>query len=124
MTVERVHERTSIALTRSMAYHPEVQHHVAEMRIDLEAIDAYLDRIADDWSTGVDHGPDWPVEDRRRQVRRRSPGAWRVVDTALDLTGGGGIFKRSRLEQMFRDARLGRIHPAQLAARPTSSSAR
>ena len=38
-TVASVHDRTSVALTRSMAYHPEVQHHVAEMRIHLEAID-------------------------------------------------------------------------------------
>ena len=38
--------------------------------------------------------------------------AWSVVDTAFDLTGGSGIFKRSRFEQLFRDARLGRIHPA------------
>jgi len=37
--------------------------------------------------------------------------AWAVVDTAFDLTGGAGIFKRSRFEQLFRDARLGRIHP-------------
>jgi alkylation response protein AidB-like acyl-CoA dehydrogenase len=34
------------------------------------------------------------------------------VDTALDLTGGSGLFKRSRIEQLFRDVRLGRIHPA------------
>jgi alkylation response protein AidB-like acyl-CoA dehydrogenase len=37
--------------------------------------------------------------------------AWSVVDTALDLTGGAGIFKRSRMEQLFRDVRLGRFHP-------------
>jgi alkylation response protein AidB-like acyl-CoA dehydrogenase len=35
-----------------------------------------------------------------------------IVDTALDLSGGAGIFKRSRLEQMVRDSRLGPIHPA------------
>ena len=35
--------------TRSMAYHPEVQHHVAEMRIHLEAMTAHLDRVCDDW---------------------------------------------------------------------------
>ena len=33
-----------------------------------------------------------------------------------------GIFKRSRLEQLFRDCRLGRIHPANTCS-PTSSSA-
>ena len=28
------------------------------------------------------------------------------------MAGGFGIFRRSALEQLFRDARLGRIHPA------------
>ncbi|MET0146673.1 MAG: acyl-CoA dehydrogenase family protein [Ilumatobacteraceae bacterium] len=109
-TVQRMHERTSIALTRSMAYHPEVQHHIAEMRIHLEAMNAHLDRVCSDWASGVDHGMDWPakiVACKYDVVNR----AWAVVDTALDLTGGSGIFKRSRFEQMFRDARLGRIHP-------------
>ena len=45
-----------------MAYHPEVQHHVAEMRIHLEAMTAHLDRVCDDWSNGVDHGMDWPMK--------------------------------------------------------------
>ena len=64
----------------------------------------------DDWSNGVDHGMDWPVKivAAKYDVVNR---AWQVVDTALDLTGGSGIFKRSRIEQLFRDARLGRIHP-------------
>jgi alkylation response protein AidB-like acyl-CoA dehydrogenase len=109
-TITRMHQRGSVALTRSMAYHPEVQHQVAEMRIHLEAMNAHLDRVCDDWSTGVDHGMDWPakiVACKYDVVNR----AWSVVDSALDLSGGGGIFKRSRFEQMFRDARLGRIHP-------------
>jgi alkylation response protein AidB-like acyl-CoA dehydrogenase len=109
-TVRRMHERTSITLTRSMAYHPEVQHHVAEMRIHLESMHAHLDRVCTDWATGVDHGMDWPakiVACKYDVVNR----AWAVVDTAFDLTGGSGIFKRSRFEQLFRDARLGRIHP-------------
>ncbi len=110
-TVKRVHERRSVALSRSMAYHPEVQHNVAEMRIHLEAMDAHLDRVCDDWASGVDHGMAWPVKivACKYDVVNR---AFAVVDTALDLTGGGGIFKTSRFEQLFRDARLGRIHPA------------
>ena len=109
--VARMHERTSIALTRPMAYHPGVQHYVAEMRINLESIDAHLDRLCDDWSNGVDHGMDWPVKivAGKYDIVNR---AWSVVDTAFDLTGGSGIFKRSRFEQLFRDARLGRVHPA------------
>src|SRR5262249_47755013 len=86
-TVDRMHERSSIALTRSMAYHPEVQHYIAEMRIALEAIDAHLDRVCDDWSNGVDHGVEWPVKlvACKYDVVNR---AWSVVDTAFDLTGG------------------------------------
>jgi alkylation response protein AidB-like acyl-CoA dehydrogenase len=113
MTVEAMHRRTSLALTRSMAYHPEVQHYVAEMRINLEQADAMLERTASDWANGVDHGMDWPVKivATKYAVVNRS---FEVVDRALDLSGGSGIFKRSRLEQLFRDSRLGRIHPANL----------
>lgn len=108
--VQGVHRKQSVALTRSMAHHPEVQHHVAEMRIHLEAMTAHLDRACDDWSNGVDHGTEWPAKILacKHDVVTR---AWAVVDTALDLSGGAGIFKRTRLEQLFRDARLGRIHP-------------
>jgi alkylation response protein AidB-like acyl-CoA dehydrogenase len=109
-TVAGVHTKSSLALSRSMAHHPEVQHHVADMRIHLEALTAHLDRVCDDWSNGVDHGMDWPTKILacKHDVVTR---AWAVVDTAIDVTGGAGIFKRNRLEQIFRDARLGRIHP-------------
>jgi alkylation response protein AidB-like acyl-CoA dehydrogenase len=111
LTIERVKSKTSAGLSRSMAYHAEVQHAVAEMALDLEAIEPHLDRVADDWSTGVNHGATWPariVAAKHRAVE----GAWRVVDTALDVAGGFGIFRQAGLERLFRDARLGRMHPA------------
>jgi alkylation response protein AidB-like acyl-CoA dehydrogenase len=111
MTVESAQKRTSITLTRSMAYHPEVQHEVAEMRIALEAMDAFIDKVATDWSNGVDYGHDWAVKFVAAKYRAVND-AWSVVDKALDLSGGSGIFKRNRLEMIVRDARLGRIHPA------------
>ena len=78
---------------------------------DARSVEALLDRTLDEWSAGVDHGPDWPVKIVTPSTSR-STGAWRIVDTALELTGGGGIFKRDRMEQLFRDVRLGLIHPA------------
>jgi len=111
ITVESLKKKTSIALTRPMSYHPGVQHQVAEMGMELEAIEPHLDRIADEWSRGVDHGAAWPLKIVAAKYRAVE-GAWKVVDTALDLAGGVGIFKRSGIEQIFRDARLGRIHPA------------
>ncbi|HEX8802786.1 MAG TPA: acyl-CoA dehydrogenase family protein [Acidimicrobiales bacterium] len=111
LVVEAARTRKSIGLTRSTAHHPEVQRAVAEMRMSLEAVDAYLARVCDDWALGTDHGADWPlkiVAAKHFAVTR----AFEVVDTALDLTGGAGVFKRHRIEQLFRDARLGRMHPA------------
>ena len=109
MTVERMPKRTSVALTNSMAHHPEVQHNVAEMRLDLDAAEALLDRTTADWANGVEHA-DWPV----RLVGTRytvNLNAYQIVDRALDLSGGAAAFKRSRLEQLFRDIRMGRFHP-------------
>jgi alkylation response protein AidB-like acyl-CoA dehydrogenase len=111
IVVESARSRGSIGLTRSQAHNPEVQRGVAEMRMALEAVDGYLGRVCDDWAAGVDHGADWPlkiVSAKHFAVTR----AFEIVDTALDLTGGAGLFKRSRIEQLFRDVRLGRIHPA------------
>jgi alkylation response protein AidB-like acyl-CoA dehydrogenase len=110
LTVDALKKKTSIALTRSMAHHPGVQHQVAEMGMELEAIEPHLDRIADEWSRGVNHGALWPLKILAAKYRAVE-GSWKVVDTALELAGGFGIFRRSGIEQMFRDARLGRIHP-------------
>ncbi len=110
-TVRRLPEKKSLGMSRSMAYHAGVQHAVAEMALELEAIEPHLDRIASDWSAGVDHGAHWPakiVAAKHRAVE----GSWKVVDLALDVSGGFGIFRKAGLERFFRDARLGRIHPA------------
>ena len=55
-------------------------------------------------------GPGEDGDDQHRAVAAQFE--LQVVDRALDLSGGAGIFKRSRIEQLFRDCRLGRIHPA------------
>ena len=110
IVVESAKSRTSIGLTRSQAHHPEVQRGIAEMRMALEATESYLGVVCDEWAAGADHGADWPlkiVAAKHFAVTR----AFEVVDTALDLTGGAGVFKRNRLEQLFRDVRMGRFHP-------------
>jgi len=113
LTVDLVKSRGSIALTRSMAYHPEVQHDIAEMVMELEAIGAQLETVARDWSEGVKH-PDWPIKIVAAKYRAVE-GAWRIVDRAMDVSGGFGMFKKSELERLFRDARAGRFHPANSA---------
>lgn len=111
LTVERVRAKTSLGLSRSMAYHAEIQHAVAEMALELEAIEPHLDRVAEDWTSGTEHGATWPAKIVAAK-HHAVDGSWRVVDKAFDVAGGFGIFRKAGLERLFRDARLGRMHPA------------
>ena len=115
LTIDNLKSKTSIAVASgSLIHHPEVQHAVADMVIELEGVGPQLDRLADDWSQGVDHGGAWPVKIVAAK-HRTVEAVWKVVDAALDLAGGYGIFAASGFERLFREARLGRIHPANSA---------
>jgi alkylation response protein AidB-like acyl-CoA dehydrogenase len=106
-----VKDKKSMALSRSMAYHPEVQHAIAEMALELESIGPHLEAIAADWSNGVNHGAQWPAKVFAAKYHAVEA-SWRVVDRGLDVCGGSGIFCSAGYERLVRDARLGRIHPA------------
>ena len=62
MTIESVKSKTSLALTRSMAYHPEIQHVIADMVIEIESIGPQIEKAAQDWSDRVDHGHNWGIK--------------------------------------------------------------
>lgn len=111
LVIPMLKERTSLGLTRPMSYHPEVQHSVAEMTLIHDTMDPLLERLASDWATGVDHGATWLA----RLVGAKYhcvESCWKIVDRAMDLSGGNGMYKSSELERLFRDARCGRFHPA------------
>ena len=103
--------KKSLAIPRGMAYHPEMQHAVAQMMLAMDPIEPHLDRIAEDWSNGVDHGATWAskiVSAKHHAVEA----CWRIVDLAMEVSGGSGMFRSNALERLFRDARCGRFHPA------------
>ncbi len=106
-----VKKRTSLALTRSMAYHPEVQRCFSEMQLALEAAGPQVDRVAQEWSTGVDHGAQWPMK-LVAAKHNAVEAAKKVVDLAMAVSGGAGMFKSNELERLYRDARCGGFHPA------------
>jgi alkylation response protein AidB-like acyl-CoA dehydrogenase len=114
LTVEHVKSKGSLGLTRSMAHHPEVQHGVAEMVMTLEAMGAQIESMTKDWSDGVDHGHGWPIKIVSTKYNAVQ-GAWKIADLALEVSGGFGMFKKSEMERLFRDARCGRFHPANSA---------
>jgi alkylation response protein AidB-like acyl-CoA dehydrogenase len=111
LTFEAVKGKDALGLSGSMSQHPETQHHVAEMLLEMEAMEPQLDRMGREWTEGVDHGPFWVV----RIVSTKYnvvEAAWRVADMGMEISGGFGMFKKSELERLFRDCRAGRFHPA------------
>jgi alkylation response protein AidB-like acyl-CoA dehydrogenase len=112
LTVANATSKSSVAMGgQTMAYNPMVQYTVAEMVLELDAITAHVERIADDWVNGVDHGGLWAsklVSAKYHAVE----GARRIVKLALDVTGGGSIFKGNEMERLLRDTVLGPVHPA------------
>jgi alkylation response protein AidB-like acyl-CoA dehydrogenase len=113
-TIDNVKQKSSIGLSRSMAHHAEVQHEIAEMAIELEGITPHLDRVAEDWANGVDHGAMWGAKIVAAKYHAVTS-AWKAVDRGMDVNGGFGIFKAAGYERLWRDAALGRIHPSNSA---------
>lgn len=115
-TVEMLKKKRSLGISRTMAYHAEAQHSIAEMVIELETAEALLDRAALDWAESTDPAKLGGLLIRVFAAKYRAvESSWRVVDMAMELAGGFGIFRAAGLERIFRDARLGRIHPANSA---------
>ncbi len=115
LAVASAQKRKSVALGgRSMAYHPEIQHEIADMAILLEGSIPHVQRTAADWSNGVDHGGLWPAKLVATKYHAVEA-AKRVVDLAMDISGGSGMFKGQELERLYRDVRCGGFHPANSA---------
>jgi alkylation response protein AidB-like acyl-CoA dehydrogenase len=117
LAVASAHKRSSIAMTRSMAYNPEVQHNIAMMALKIEAMDAQMDRTVADWTENVDHGGKWPLKIVANKYNVVE-GAKEVVDRAMSISGGTGMFKANELERLYRDVRCGGFHPANTLLAP------
>ena len=112
LAVAGLQKKTSIALDgRTLAWHPLQQHKVAEMVLALDGMEAHIDRVAADWVNGVDYGEAWPL--KLISVKHHAvEGAKKVVDIAMDTSGGSGMFKSQEMERLYRDVRCGGFHPA------------
>lgn len=104
-----MHARQPQGFTQSLAYHPDVRRHVAELSTDLEAARLITYRSA--WLSDT-QGP--TAETTAALYRAKymvGEAVSRITRIALTLGGAHGIFKGSRLEQLFRDGAMAPIQP-------------
>jgi hypothetical protein len=55
--IEQLIGKTSIALSRPMTYHPEVQHGIAEITMDLETMGPHIGKVS--LGISLDEQPRW-----------------------------------------------------------------
>jgi alkylation response protein AidB-like acyl-CoA dehydrogenase len=119
----QLQSKSSIALEQGLyRFHPEYQHTFAEMVMDLDQIEALVERYANEWSAEVLEAASWTPETFGKFAWRSvsmkhqaTTAAFRVVDAAVDVSGGFGVTRGGMLERLFRDARMGRLHPGNFA---------
>ena len=95
--------------SQPLSHHPDVRRHVAEMSADLEAARLITYRSA--WLSDTQGPTAETTASLYRAKYRVGEAVSRITRTALTLGGAHGIFKPSRLEQLFRDGALGPLHP-------------
>jgi alkylation response protein AidB-like acyl-CoA dehydrogenase len=108
--VEYAQKRRPSVLARSIAHMPAVQFAVADMDIMLATARALTYTVADEWMAGQHHSPEGIV--RLLQPKYyATPNAIEVVNKAMGVVGGLGIYKTTPLERYYRDVRAGTFHP-------------
>ena len=101
--------RQPAGYAQPLAYHPDVRRHVAEMSAELEAARLITYRSA--WLSDTQGPTPETTAALYRAKYLVGEAVSRSPATALTLGGAHGIFKGSRLEQLFRDGALAPIQP-------------
>ena len=104
-----VHSRQPEGYAQSLAYHPDVRRHVAEISVDLQA--ARLITYHSAWLSDTEGPTEQTTAALYRAKYMVGEAVARITRTALTLGGAHAIFKGSRLEQLFRDGALAPLQP-------------
>jgi alkylation response protein AidB-like acyl-CoA dehydrogenase len=103
------HARRPQGYAQPLAYHPDVRRHVAELSVDLEAARLITYRSA--WLSDTQGPTPETTAALYRAKYMVGEAVTRITRVALTLGGAHGIFKGSRLEQLFRDGAIAPIQP-------------
>lgn len=123
IAADQLQKKSSMAIASgAYKHHPEFQHAFAQIVMDLDLCEALIARYAPEWAAEVPDAANWPPETffkfawRSLSMKHQATlAAFRAVDRAIDVVGGFGVSRGGPLERLFRDARMGRLHPGNFA---------
>ncbi|GAB3285679.1 acyl-CoA dehydrogenase family protein [Sinomonas notoginsengisoli] len=112
LAVDAAHRRRSHRTGgRAYSQDPDIRWQIAELGMAVDAIVPQLESVAADIDNLVDRGPAW-FRHLSGLKHRATETAKSVVDGAMRVGGGGGYFRGSELERLYRDALAGLYHPS------------
>lgn len=109
--VRVVGTRRPAGFAQPLAYQPDVRRHIAEMSADLEAARLVTYHAA--WLSDAEGPTPRTTAALYRAKYQVGEATARICRTALGLAGAHGIFKGSRIEQLFRDGAVALVQPPQ-----------
>lgn len=104
-----MHARRPYGYAQPLAYHPDIRRHIAELSVDLEAARLITHHSA--WLSDMQGPTPETTAALYRAKYMVGEAVTRITRVALTLGGAHGIFKGSRLEQLFRDGAIAPIQP-------------
>ena len=120
LAIESMQSKKSIAVSSgAYAHHPGYQLALADLAILCNAIEPHIDGVVDGYAASVRDAANWGPEVAPRWAERivsvkklTTEQSFQVVDGAVEIVGGFGVSRHSELERLFRDSRMGKIHPS------------
>lgn len=110
--VEAAHRRKSLRNGgRAYSQDPDIRWQLADAAMAVDGVLPQLERIADDVDAIADRGSAW-FGALSGLKHRATAAARRVVDVAMSVGGGGGYFRSSELQRLYRDVLAGLYHPS------------
>jgi len=111
LAISAARSRTSAALQgQTYAHKPFTQAAVAEAAIELDSIEALIERVAAQWWEGYADDEPW-IAKLLAAKQHAVDGALRVVNLSLKIAGAASLSRRNELERLYRDVRAGAFHP-------------
>jgi butyryl-CoA dehydrogenase len=104
-----VRQRQPVGYAQPLAFHPDVRRHIATMSASLQAARFVTYHSA--WLSDMQGATPETTAALYRAKFLVGEAVSSITRTALTLGGAHGIFKGSRLEQLFRDGALAEIQP-------------